>query len=245
VTDLIAALVSVALAALIVVAGCAATPPLLAAAVGLVVLVLAIGWAGLLGLPARLGSATMIVLTGWSAAALAVRATEMARPLAPFAALMAVSVLLAFGRELTRRDGRRDLVESVTGTLSGQALALLGGGWILVPTTRLALTALVVAVVAATASRLVAFMPLPPHVLGWAALVGGVVAGTAVGAVLDLARVLSLLLLAAAVAAVAAGLDRLVLTVARGRGVPAALSVGAVPLLAVGTMTYTVARLLA
>lgn len=240
-----AAFTSVALAALFVVAGHAATPPLLAAAVGLAVLLLAIGWAGLLGLPAPLGSAAVIALTGWSAAALALRAASMTRPLAPFAALLAVGVLLAFGHELVRRDGRENLVESVTGTMSGQVLALLSGGWVLVPTTRLALTALAVPVVAATAARLIAFVPVPPHLLGWTALVGGVVVGATVGAVLDLPHTLPLFLLAAVAAGVVAGLDRLLLPTLRGCGAPAALAVGAAPLLAVGMAVYVAARLLA
>lgn len=239
-----AALATVALAALIGVAGYAATPLLLAAAVGLAVLLLALGWAGLLELPAPRGTAVVVVLTGWAAAALAVRAAGMTRPLAPFAALLALSVLLAFGHELARRV-RHDLVESVTGTLSGQALALLGGGWVLLPTTRLALVALSTALAAAVVARLVALVPVPPVFTGWTALGAGLLAGTVVGGVLDMSRFGSLLLVSAVVSAVVAGVDRLLLTLAPGRGVPATLATGAAPLLAVGTAAYAVARLVA
>jgi len=151
VTALPAALATVALAALIAVAGYTLVPLLLAAAVAMAVLLLARGWARVLDLPAPRGTAAVVVVTGWAAAALAVRAAGMTRPLAPFAALLALGVLLAFGHELVRRE-RHDLVESVTGTLSGQALALLGGGWVLLPTTPLSLTALTAAVVAAVAA---------------------------------------------------------------------------------------------
>jgi hypothetical protein len=244
VTALLAALATVALAALIAVAGYSLTPLLVAAAVGLAVLLLAVGWARLLDLPAPGGSAVAIVITGWSAAALAIRAAGMTRPLAPFAALLALSVLLAFGRELVR-SGRHDLVESVTGTLSGQALALLGGGWVLLPTTQLALTALSAALAAAVAARLVGVMPIPPAFLGWAAMGVGTGTGLAVGAFLGSSRLGALFLVSAVVSAVVAALDRLVLRVLPGRGVPAGLSAGAAPLLAVGTAAYAVARMVA
>jgi hypothetical protein len=245
VTALPAALATTALAALIVVAGYTATPFLLAAAVGLAVLLLALGWSALLDLPAPRGTAAVIVLTGWSAAGLAVRAAGMTRPLAPFAALLALSVLLAFGHELVRRGGRSDLVESVTGTLSGQALALLGGGWVLLPTTRLALTALTTAAVAGVVARWVALAPVPSPFGGWVALAGGVVGGAVAGAVLDSSEFPSLLLVAAVVAAVVAGLDQLVVPLVRGRGVTAVLAAGAAPVLALGTTAYAVARLVA
>jgi hypothetical protein len=244
VTALPTALATVALAALIAVAGYSSTPLLLAAAVGLAVLLLAVGWAWLLELPAPGGSAVVIVITGWSAAALAVRAAGMTRPLAPFAALLALGVLLAFGHELVR-SGRHDLVESVTGTLSGQALALLGGGWVLLPTARLALTALSAALAAAVATRLMGVMPIPPAFLGWAAMGAGIVTGLAVGAFLDSSRLGSVFLVSAVVSAVVAALDRLVLRVLPGRGVSAGLAAGAAPLLAVGTAAYAAARLMA
>ena len=239
-TALPAALATVALAALIAVSGYSLTPPLLAAAVGLAVLLLGVGWARLLDLPDARGSAVTVVVTGWTAAALAVRAAGMTRPPAPFAALLALSVLLAFGHELVRRE-RHDLVESVTGTLSGQALALLGGGWVLLPTTRLSLTALATALAAAVAARLVGIVPIPLVVVGWASLGAGTVVGAVVGVVLDGSRFGSLLLLSAVVSAVVAALDRLVLQVLPRRGVPAALAAGAAPLLAVGTAAYAVA----
>jgi hypothetical protein len=208
------------------------------------VLLLAVGWARLLDLPAPRGTAAVIVVTGWTAAALAVRAAGMTRPLAPFAALLALGVLLAFGHELVRRE-RHDLVESVTGTLSGQALALLGGGWVLLPTTPLSLTALTTAAVAAVAARLASLAPVPPAFVGWVSLGAGAVVGGIAGAIVDLSRFGSLILMSVVVAAVVAALDRLVLQVLPGRGVPAALAGGAAPLLAVGTAAYAVARLVA
>jgi hypothetical protein len=167
----------------------------------------------------------------------------MARPLAPFAVLLALSVLLAFGHELARGGGRQQLVESVTGTVSGQALALLGGGWVLLPTTRLALTALSTALAAAMGARLLALVPVPRSFAGWTAVAGGVAAGTAAAAVLDPSRLVSLFLVATVVAAVVAGLDRLILRVLPRAGATAVLAAGAAPLLAVGTAAYAAARL--
>ncbi|HEX2804831.1 MAG TPA: hypothetical protein VHN80_01505, partial [Kineosporiaceae bacterium] len=63
-TAVLGVIASVALAALIAVAAWIATPLLLAAAVGLAVLLLAVGWGSLLELPAPRGSAVAVALIG-------------------------------------------------------------------------------------------------------------------------------------------------------------------------------------
>lgn len=244
-TALPAAFSTVALAALVVVAGYAASPELLALAVALAVLVMALGWSRLLSLPAPRGTGVAVVLTGWASAALAVRAVGITRPLAPFAALLALSVLVAFVHELLRRGGREELVESVTGTLSGQALALLGGAWVMVPSTRLGLAALATAAGTTAAVRLSSLASLSPAAAGWVSFGAGLAGGAFTGVMIDPPRFMPLLVIAAVVSGVVAGLDYLLLHLARGRGLPAALSSGAAPVLAVGTAAYAVARLLA
>lgn len=243
-TAVLGAFASAAFAGLIVVAGYAASPSLLAGAVALSVLVLAVGWGALLDLPSRRGTALVILLVGCGGAALAVKAANMTRPLAPYAALLAGAVLLAFVHELARRGGRKDLVESVTGTLPGEALALLGGGWALLPGTKAGLPALAVAAAAVAATRLGALAPVPPQVAGWVSLAVGAGAGTATALVLDPRHPLPVIAVAATVACVVAGLDRLLVTLSDRRAVHAVLATAAAPVLAVGTVGYAVARLI-
>ena len=242
-TAVLGAIASVAFAGLIVVAAWAVSPLMLTGAVALSVLVLALGWGSLLDLPARRGTGLVILVVGCGGAALAVKAANMTRPLAPYAALLAGAVLLAFAHELTRRRGRPHLVESVTGTAAGETLALLGGGWALLPGTRLGLTALAAGAAAVGATRVAAVVPVPDRYAGWSSLVVGGVAGGVTGAVLDPPRVLPLLAVAVVVASVVAGLDRLLLGMSGRRSVLAVLSAAAAPVLAVGTVAYAVARL--
>jgi hypothetical protein len=243
VTALLGALASVAFAGLIVVAGYATSAWLLAGAVAIAVLALALGWPTLLDLPAPRGSAVVVGLTGAAGVVTAIRAADVTRPLAPFAALLAGAVLLAFAHELVRRHGRPHLVESVTGTLSGQTLALLGGGWALLPNTRLGLTALVTAAAAAAAARLASAVPVPARISGWVCLVVGTVVGGGVGLVLEPRKAWAMVVAAAVVASAVAGLDRLLLALAAGRSLLPRLAGAAAPVLAVGTVAYAVARL--
>jgi hypothetical protein len=245
VTAVLAALASTALAALIAVAAYAGSIPLLAVAVGVTVLFLALGWGALLELPAPRGTALIVMVIGGASAGLAVWATGALRPLAPFAALLALAVLLSFGHELIRGRGRPHLVESLTGTLSGAAVALLGGGWVLLPGTRLALAGLAAGAAAVAGARLGTLLPVPPRLDGWVSLATGAAAGAATGAALDPARVLPLVAVVVAVASVVAGLDRLLLGRTGRRSLPAVLSASAAPVLAVGTVAYAVARLVA
>jgi hypothetical protein len=245
VTAALPALASVVLAAVIVVAGYAVSAPLLALGVGLAVLVLAVGWGRLLELPAARGTAVAILLTGWAGAGVAVLAAKASTPLAPFTVLLAGAVLIAFGHELIRRHGRPHLVESVTGTFSGQTLALLGGGWVLLPVTSLGVAAMATAAAAAAAARVAELLPVPERIAGWLAAVIGVAVGAFTGIMVDPKRPLPLLMVALVVAAVVAGLDRLLLLLPRARTGQAALAGAAAPVLAVGTVAYAVARMVA
>jgi len=243
VTAALGAIASVALAVLIAVAAWAMSPLLLAAAVGLAVLVLAFGWASLLDLPEPTGTAVAVALIGLGGAAVALRAGAMTRPLAPFAALLALAVLLAFGHELLRRHGRPHLVESLAGTLAAEAVALLGSGWVLLPGTKLGLTAVAAVAAAVVGVRLAALAPVQDRVAGWVAFSAGAVAGTVGGVIVEPARYLPVALLSLGVAAVAAGLDRLLQRLPTLRGARATLSAAAAPVLAVGTVAYVLDRL--
>lgn len=241
-TAVLAALASVALAGLVGVAG-VLNPPLLAAAVGLVVLVVALGSGSLLGLPHPNGSSLLVLVSGWVGVAAAAFAPGGTDPLSLLAGLLAVSVLLAFGHELLRRDGRVDLVESVTGTVSGQVCALLASGWVLLPETSLGRAAIFVAAVAVGTARAATAVPLPAVVAGWVPLAAGTVAAVVAAQFTDPVRLLPAVVTGVTVSAVVAGLDRL-LRHAPGGGTPlGVLSTAAAPVAAVGTVAYAVSRL--
>lgn len=243
-TAVLAALTSIALAALIAVAGYAG-PALLAAAAAVAVLAVALGWGTLLDLPAPRGSGIVVALTGWAGIGTAAIASSQAGPLAAFSSLLAFSVLVSFVHELARRDGRVDLVESVTGTVSGQVVAVLSAGWTLVPMTVLDVQGIVVGAVALAAARLATAVPLPARFVGWVSFAAGAAVGSAVAWFLVPGRVGAAAACAAAVAAVAAALDRLLSAQPSARSGLAMVAAAAAPVTAVGTVTYAMARLLA
>lgn len=232
------------MAALFALAGYAGTVVLTGAA-ALIVVVVAIGWAVLLQLPDPRGASLVIVLTGWAAIGVAWVGRHEARPLAAFAAVVAFAVLAAFARELLRGEGRARLVESVTGTLAGQVVALLAAGWVLLPGSAPGWAAVVVAAATVGASRMVAGIPLPGPVAGWVSLVVGAAAGSAVAVQLAPDSLQACVASAIAVAAVVAGLDRLLVAQSPGRGPVGLLAAAAAPVSSVGMVAYTVIRILA
>lgn len=237
----LAALASVALAALVGVAGVLA-PPLLPAAVGLVVLVVALGAGVLLGLPHPRGTGLLVLLTGWAGVGVTTFAPA-AEPLGLLAAFLAVSVLLAFGHELLRRDGRVDLVESVTGTVTTQVVVLLGAGWVLLPDTSLGRAAIFVAAVSVGVARATTAVPLPRAVAPWASLVTGTLGAVVAAQFTDPVRLLPAVVAGVTVSAAVAGLERL-LRHAPGAGTALGLLAAAAgPVSAVGTVAYAVSRL--
>ncbi len=126
--------VTAALAAVVAVAGYLGVLPLAGFAAALVV-VLAIGWPPLAGLPFTPGAGAVVALGGIGSVA-AVTFTPDDPYLQHLALVLAGAVVLAFVNELLRRDGRVRLVESVSGTVAGTVLAVCVTGW--VATARLA-----------------------------------------------------------------------------------------------------------
>jgi hypothetical protein len=242
VTSLLVAAATVVFAALIGLAAYAGSA-VLAAAVAFAALGLAIGWGVLLELPHRRGTSAVVALTGWASAGTAVLTAGRSQPLAAFAALVAGSVLLSFAHELSRRDGRVGLVESVTGTLSGAVIGVLSAGWILIPATRLGTVGVVVAAVAVGVSAIGTALPLDPAVRGWVGFGAGTGAAGVAAVALAPSRLATSLVLGVAVAAVVAGLGRLLASQDNARTALGMLSAAAAPVCAVGTVAYAVARL--
>jgi len=243
VMSLLAPLGSIVLAALVVVAGDAGQP-MLAAAVSLVVIVFALGWPDLLDVRhARVSTSVVIAVSGLAATALAAATAASLKSMSAIAVLLAGCVLLAFAHQLLRRDGRASLVESITVTLSGQVIAVLASGWVLLTQTRVGADGLLVAAVAVGAAALVTGLPIEGTLRGWAAFVAGASVSTVVSVVLANSDLAATLLVGVGVAGVASGLGILLQAQPRSSHLPGLLGAAAGTVSAVGTVAYAVARL--
>ncbi|MCC2316138.1 hypothetical protein [Cellulomonas xiejunii] len=120
--------VTAVLSAVVAVAGYLGVLPLAGVSAALV-LVLALGWPGLAGLPFSPGAGAVVALGGLGSVA-AVTFTPEEPYLQHLALVFAGAVVLAFVNELLRRDGRLRLVESVSGTVTGTVLAVCVTGWV-------------------------------------------------------------------------------------------------------------------
>ena len=243
-TAVLGALASVALAALVALSAYSGTQ-VVAAAVALVVLAVALGWGGLFDLPGPVGSAVAVAGAGWAAVATALAVQHRTRPLAAFAAVLALGVLVAFARELVRRAPRDRLVESLTGTLAGEVVTVLGAAWLLVPLTAWGTAGVLVAAAAVAAARLAMSLPWPASIGAWVGLATGTAAAAATAFFAVPGRAGPGALVGVAVAAVAVGLDRLLTTLVSGRGTAALVASSAAPVAAAGVVAYAVTRLLA
>jgi hypothetical protein len=242
VNAVLGALASVALAALVALSAYSVTA-VLAAALALVVLCVALGWPALFRLPGPRGSSAAIAVAGWAGIALALAVQERVRPLAWFAALLAFAVLLAFVREIVRPVPRDGLVESLTGTLAGEVVAVLAAGWLLVPRTALGTAGVLVAAVAVAVARLPGALPWPGALTAWGGLVAGTVAAVVTARLAVPSQLGAGVLIGVAVAGVVAGLDRLLSGAPDTRGAAALIASAAAPVAASGVVAYAVARL--
>jgi hypothetical protein len=152
-------------------------------------------------------------------------------------------VLAAFGHELARRDGRTDLVESVTGTVTCQVCVLLAAGWVLLPQTSLGQAAILVAAVAVGVARAVTALPLKSPVAAWAPFVAGTVGAVIAAQFTEPVRLLPAVASGLAVSGAVAGLDRLLRQAPGARTAIGLLAAAAAPVSAVGTVAYAVSRL--
>lgn len=156
----------VVVAAALMVVAVLADPLVLAFAVAACGVVLAWGWAGALALPAPRGS-LVVVLLGSLAIVSAVAARGEAPWLLWVPAALSIGMIVAFGHQLLRVDGRPRLTESVSSVVL--ALALVACGALLVPVAHTgAGQALVVgALVAAPASALTDLLGRRPGMAPW------------------------------------------------------------------------------
>jgi hypothetical protein len=118
----------VALAALLTFTAFAG-PAMIALTVALCAGIIAWGWAGLLGLPSPRGT-TLVLAVGSAGAIGTALATSQDPFLAWMPAALAGSMLVAFGHQLARRDGRPRLVESISATITAIAIVVSGASLI-------------------------------------------------------------------------------------------------------------------
>ncbi len=131
--------------------------PLLVGTVLGICVLFSIGWPSLLGLPARRGASTVLLLTSVAAVA----AVELTDEPAWAASVLAGSVLGAFVHELARRDGRPRLVESVSGIVAGSTIVVSGIGWLAMGTGGAQVGLVLTGSVALAVASAVTAAPLP------------------------------------------------------------------------------------
>jgi hypothetical protein len=234
-------LAALACAGLIALAGYAGSLAL-GGAVLVVCGVMAWGWPGLLELPAPRGTVAAIGLS----AVLATTAVALTKddPLLDWLALAgAGGVIVCFGHQLLRRDGRPRLVESLSGETMAVALVVCAAALVGLPRTTGGADAVLTLAVAVAAVAAVELVPLPERLLTLPALVGAAAAGAlaaglarhtpvAFGAVVGLAYAVGVICL-----------RRLFLSRPVLAFLPAALALAMAPIAAAGIVTYVLARL--
>ncbi|QTE29218.1 hypothetical protein [Pengzhenrongella sicca] len=155
------AVATATVAALVAVGAYFGEVPLIAGALALA-LVFAVGWPALLDLPSRFGATAVIALGGAGAVA-AVALTPGEPFLRRLPLVIALAILLTFGTELVRRDGRKRLVESVSGIVSGVLVAASAAGWVAAGRTPGGVPLVVTGAVALAVGSAVSALPIA----GW------------------------------------------------------------------------------
>ena len=201
------------------------------------------GWTRLLQVPVGWGVGW--VVTGTGAVGALVVAVGGAEALVWIPTTFALGVIAAFVHQMGRRDGRPRLVESVSATVTGQALVLLGTGWLVADAGTGSAGVGVVGGLGCAAAALTMTLPwpraltLPMSVLGGALVAGAVassVASLPVGAP-------EALVIGAVSGATTAGLHVLLYRQPTTSHRRAAISAGAACVLAAGLAVHVGARI--
>lgn len=143
--------------------------------VGVLVVLFALGWAPLLGLPVPGGTFFVVALPGLGALAVA-EVTRSEPWLSNLPLVIAMGVLLAFINELLRGDGRERLVESLVGGVSGLVVAVSAAGWISAYKTEGGMALVVLSAVSLAAASATTAVRLR----GWATIAATIVGAVAV-----------------------------------------------------------------
>jgi len=191
------------------------------------VVVFAIGYPRLLGLPAPVPLAAVIALAGLGAATLAGTA-PMPSPLRWLGAVAAVGVILVFLSQLLRGTGERQRLESTVGGSAGVLVAVFGSGW--VGADRLAPNAtdgsmMLLSGLSLAAAVLVCSIPWPERITAPLALVAALLVGGVSSAFVSDVAVLPAVVVGAVVGVVVVGLHMMLVSeaaMARGSAIHSA-----------------------
>jgi hypothetical protein len=217
---------------------------LVAAAGAFAVVALSLGWGVLLHLKHPRGSTLAIALSGWAALIVSHFVVGSAHPLGAFAGVFAGAVLLAFAHELMRRDGRRRLVESLTGTVAGQIAAILSAGWVLLLGTPWKASGGIVVGASVIAAVLMDVAPLAAPLRAGIAVAAGTLASVGAGLMVGPAALLPCATTGLLVAIAVSGV-RYVLAGVQVKGPRlGVLAVASAPVAVAGSVAYAVAYLL-
>ncbi|WP_336922462.1 hypothetical protein [Aquipuribacter sp. SD81] len=200
------------------------------------------GWTRLLQVPVGWGVGWIVVGTGVTGAVLV--QLDGTDDLEWVPAVFAVGVVVAFVHQMGRRDGRPRLVESVSASVSGQAVVLLGTGWLAADAGTGSVAPLLVGATGCVSAALVMSVPWPrPVTLPLATVAGGLLAGALGGWVVEGTGVLPALALGAVSGATTAGLHVLLYRQPTTSHRRAAVSAGAACVMAAGLGVHVGARL--
>lgn len=217
------------------------TPGATAAVLALLVAGLAVGWPSLLALPSPRGTAAVVLVAGAAALAVAAWPDDEVRTRG-LAAVLALSVVLAFVHQMLRRDMRPRLAASVAGSVTGVALVALATGW--VRASQGGTDAVLLGATSVAAAAAVSALPWPQRVTGALGLVASGAAAAAVAAALPDVLAWEAAVLGVVLAAVVAAVDRLLLALPRAASRRRAGVIGAVAVAACGIPVHVFARVI-
>ena len=236
------AVLTAVLAAVVAVAAYLGAVPVAVVALVLV-LVTAVGWPVLLGLPSPVGGAVVIALAGAGAVGTVV-ATRGQPYLRELPVVVALAVILAFVNELARQDGRVRLVESVTGTVTGVMVVTSAAAWVAAERTPAGTSLVISGAIALAIAAAVSAVPLggwtAATVTTFAAVLGGGAAGAVMPSITALAGAVLGLATGVLVAALHALFDRLPALSRRWASIAALV----LPVSVSGILVYVVGRVL-
>lgn len=201
------------------------------------------GWTRLLQVPVGWGVGWVVTGTGAVGALVVAVGGEAGLRWIP--TTFALGVIAAFVHQMGRRDGRPRLVESVSATVTGQALVLLGTGWLVADAGTGSVGPAVVGGLGCTAAALTMTLPWPRALtLPLSVLSGALLAGAVASSVSSLpVDVTEALVIGAVSGATTAGLHVLLYRQPTTSHRRAAVSAGAACVLAAGLAVHVGARL--
>jgi hypothetical protein len=231
------AALTLALAGALTLTAYAAEAPL-ALAVLVVQGLLVWGWHDALGVPGRSGGSVLAVAAAVTADVLLL-VRDDTRALTAVAGVLAVAMIGAMIHQLSRRDGRTRLTESLTATMTLVVLATLGALFIATEQTLGGPALVALAALSAAVAAGASMVPLPTGLVAGIAALGGLVLGLLVAGITDLNAGPALTTGAAAAATALAAI-----TFVRRAKQPDLATTATLPLLSVAPVAYVLGRIL-